>query len=239
MNKNLIFLKLCKNTKKPIHNSKITNKKSCFSYEQINKNMFNVGIHAEYSNLIILDIDVADKGIEEFEMYVKMYGEPLTVKQKTPKGGFHLLFNSTSDEYTEEQKNLIGKLKNKAKYRGKGVDIRIGKSGYIVCEPSKIDDKEYKFVRHYNNHKILDIPLSLLNWILEFEKDHIGTNLKLIMTMDEFRKICKKLSQQKFYNGTEWFKVTSCFKNLLNIYNNFDEEELQNIWDEWSEQGEK
>ena len=38
------------------------------------------------------------------------------------------------------------------------------------------------------------------------------------------------LSKPEYYNN-EWFKITSCFKNLINEYTNFTEDEINEIWD--------
>ena len=238
MNSNLLFIKLCKNTKEPIKKVLISNKKNALPLEKVNINLYNVGLHAGHNNLIVLDIDKKNDGIEEFQKYIDMYDEPQTVKQKSPNGGYHLIFNAVSTEYTTEENYLISLLKNKAGYRkGKGIDIRIN-NGYVVCEPSTIDDKEYKFIRHYKDNKILNIPVYLLNWLLEFDKPYERNELYLIMTRKELKKIVEMLSKPEYYNN-EWFKITSCFKNLINEYTNFTEDEIKEIWDKWSKQGEK
>jgi hypothetical protein len=121
-------------------------------------------------------------------------------------------------------------LKNKSKYRnGKGIDIRKD-NGYIVCEPSKIDDKKYKFIRHFNHFPILNIPSSLLTWLLEFETINKKQNdVKLIIKIDQLKPLLKL-----FDNNNEWFKVTTCMKNLIHEYNEFELVEVMEVWDEWS-----
>ena len=57
MNSNLLFIKLCKNTKEPIKKVSISNKKNALPLEKVNINLYNVGLHAGHNNLIILDID--------------------------------------------------------------------------------------------------------------------------------------------------------------------------------------
>ena len=184
----------------------------------------------------MVDVDKKNDGVEEFNKYISMYGEPLTVKQATPNEGYHYIFNSISSEYTEEENYLITLLKNKSKYRkGKGIDIRIN-NGYITSEPSTINGKEYKYIRHYNDNKILNAPLTLLNWLLEFEKPNINKNLKLMMNYDQLTILIIKLSKSKYYND-DWFKITSCFKNVINEYNEFNEDEIKELWDQWSKQG--
>ena len=58
------------------------------------------------------------------------------------------------------------------------------------------------------------------------------------MNTEQLNKLVVLLSEPKYYNN-EWFKITSCFKSLLNEYNNFTEDEIKEIWDKWSKQGEK
>jgi hypothetical protein len=56
-------------------------------------------------------------------------------------------------------------LKNKTKYRGKGIDIRTD-GGYVVAPPSVVNDVAYEVSR---NTKPIDLPPSLLKWLLEEE----------------------------------------------------------------------
>jgi hypothetical protein len=45
------------------------------------------------NNIIVLDVDEKDEGIEEFNKYIIEYGEPQTITQKTPSGGYHYFLN--------------------------------------------------------------------------------------------------------------------------------------------------
>ena len=232
MNSNLLFFKLCKNNKIPIKNEKFTDVKTSKPLNKINTNFYNVGISCKVNNLIILDIDVKDDGILEWANYIKEHNEPLTVKAKTPSGGFHFYFNSSSLNYTNEEIELINNLKNKSKYRNKGLDIRKN-NGYVACEPSIINSSKYEFIRHYKDNKILDIPLTLLKWLLEFEKLEKHTNEKLII-MDDIKQLINLLEMFENTNTKQWVKITACIKQLLHPYNNFNDEELKTTWDNWS-----
>ena len=147
-NKEFLFLKLSINTKVPIKNENFSDERNLKKITEINKRYYNIGLACGPNNILVLDIDEKNDGVDEWNNYISEFDEPLTVTQKTPNNGYHYIFNHFDDEYTEEENSLIKLLKNKAGYRNKGLDIRIN-NGYIVCEPSSINNKEYKFIRHY------------------------------------------------------------------------------------------
>ena len=62
--------------------------------------MYNVGLPCGANNLIVLDIDAKDNGIEEWEKYILEYGIPKTVCETTPNGGPHI---HHSTNYTIEE----------------------------------------------------------------------------------------------------------------------------------------
>ena len=140
--KELLFFKVIENTKRPIKNEKYSNPKTLKPLASINKDYYNIGLPCKVNDLLILDIDKKNEGLEEWAKYLTHNVEPLTVKQKTPNNGYHYIFNETNDLYTEEENILFKRLKNKAGYRNKGIDIRKG-NGYILCEHSTIDNKKY------------------------------------------------------------------------------------------------
>ena len=188
-NKEFMFLKLCSNTKVPIKNANFSDERNLKKITEINKRYYNIGLACGANNILVLDIDEKNEGLDEWNNYISEYDEPLTVKQKTPNNGYHYIFNEINDEYTEEENSLIKMLNNKSGYRTKGLDIRKG-NGYIVCEPSSINNKEYKFIRHYNDTKILNMPLTLIKWLLENEKPELinktyNNNILIIMKDEE------------------------------------------------------
>ena len=169
----LLFLKLSINSKIPIKNEKFSDKCNLKVISEINTRFYNVGLACGANNLLVSDIDEKHEGLREWADYVAQNDEPLTVKQMTPNNGFHYIFNDeTNNTYTDEENVLIKRLRTKAGYRKNGLDIRRG-NGYIVCEPSTINNKKYKFIRHYKDTKILNMPLSLIKWLLEKEKTEI------------------------------------------------------------------
>lgn len=234
MNPNLKFKKIVKNEKIPIIGESINDVTTLKQFHEINTNLYNIALVAQENNLIILDIDVKDDGLIEWNEYTSKHIDPFTVLEKTPSGGLHYYFIHNDPTYSEEHNNLISQLKQKNKYRGKGIDIKIN-SGYAVCEPSTFNNKPYKFIRHYNKYKFEKIPLTLLKWLLEFEihnKQAINSQVCLIKDCDEFKTL---LYSFRGVNSKQWLNITTATKHLLNEYNNLDSDEIKIIWDEWSQ----
>lgn len=224
---NFKFIKLSKNSKIPIKNECFKDAKPL---NTIDIKKYNIGLVAGVNNLIILDIDVKDGGIIEWNEYKKVNFEPYTMTQKTPSGGFHYIFLHTDPKYTPEQVELINRLKNKSKYRGVGLDIRKD-NGYIVFSPSTIEAKQYTLI---NDTQPALMPSALLKWLLEHEthqEETINNNLVLIRDIEEVKTILNKFNN---VSSSEWFSITTALKNLVHKYNNIQEETIKTIWDEWS-----
>ena len=241
--KELLFFKLSINSKVPIKNEKFSYERNLKKINEINTHFYNVGLACGANNLLVLDIDEKNEGLKEWADYVAQNDEPLTVKQKTPNNGFHYVFYETNDKYTDEENILIKSLRNKAGYRNKGLDIRKG-NGYIVCEPSSINNKKYEFIRHYKNNEILNMPLSLIKWLLEKEKTEIintSFNNNILIIMKDAEDLLCILNHLIEYvdNSKNWIKITAAIKNLLHKYNDFTELQLFDIWDYWSKKGNK
>lgn len=221
---NLLKIRVHRNAKEPV------NKKWNLKENMINSiSNFNIGIPTgKINNLICLDIDNKDNGIEEFNKYILEFGEPQTVKQSTPNGGFHYIFKYSSSFIT------INYLKNKTKYRNCGIDIR-SEGGYFVSAPSKIHDKEYKYIRDFDNYEVLEMPESLINWLLVNEDQNIKesrvykSNYNYNITDEIIVELLDKLPENYLNNYSDWLKITTILKNL----NKFD------IWDSWSRRSNK
>ena len=54
------------------------------------------------NNLLVVDIDVKDDGLNEFQKYVLEHGIPNTLAVETPSGGFHYYFNYASANPDDE-----------------------------------------------------------------------------------------------------------------------------------------
>lgn len=94
----------------------------------------SIGVHCRASGFLAVDVDPRNGGDQTWERLEEDYGdlEP-TCRQRTPGGGFHLLFADPSpgpDGWTrrhEDGGDVRGKL-------GAGVDLKC--NGYVVVDPS-------------------------------------------------------------------------------------------------------
>jgi len=234
--KNALKLKVKQNKKIPAvsgwRNTNNLNKK-------IDTNKFNVGIvTGEQNNLIVLDVDLKDEGISEFKKYIDEYGEPKTLKASTPNKGHHYYFKYTSSN-NDDQYLIKNCLLNKSKYRGKGLDIR-SNGGYILAEPSKIDENNYKFI---NNFDVLEMPTSLIKFLLidnikpNFKNNNIiksdvikqheyNNNIEFVINNDDLINMLNNLTNNYLNIFEDWLLITTCLKSC----NKFE------IWDNWSKQ---
>jgi hypothetical protein len=96
------------------------------------------------------------------------------------RGGYLYYFNATTkndnDNYIINQKII-----NTTKYRGVGIDIRCGQSGYAVTPGSRVYNKETKQIGFCNIEKdlpIIDVPSSLISWLTAFVPDKKTTTEK-------------------------------------------------------------
>jgi hypothetical protein len=111
---------------------------------------------------LIVDVDVKDRGMEEFCKYTNSFGVVPTLTVSTPSGGLHLYFNYNSKNPADDQK-IKSYLRTKTRFRGVGIDVR-GEGGYIVAPPSVINKRAYQIV---NSTGVIDIPSQLIDWLLE------------------------------------------------------------------------
>ena len=73
--------------------------------EPIDQAFYNTGIPTgPINNLLIVDVDVKDQGMEEFSKYIDSYGSPNTLTISTPSGGLHLYFNYNSKNPQDAEK---------------------------------------------------------------------------------------------------------------------------------------
>jgi hypothetical protein len=185
----------------------------------------NVGILTGHNNIMVLDVDTKDGGLEAFNEYVKIFGNIDTFCVKTCRDGYHYYFNATSKN-EKDDKNIKKKITNSTKYRGVGLDIRCGQSGYVVGPGSKVNGKVYTVEKDL---PIIDIPSSLLYWVTEFKKGKktatteskngkvydVKNDYEYEMTDEQFQDIMDKLDE-KFpdwvNNYSDWLIVTTVCK---------------------------
>ena len=198
--------------------------------KEINTNIFNVGlITGPINDIIVVDVDAKNNGIEEMEKYYAEFGEPQTIKQTTPNGGYHLIFKYTTSN-DDDQFLIDNYLKTKTSFRNVGIDIR-SKGGYIVLAPSKIDDKCYQMVE--GRTELLELPHSLIEFLLDGHKMNkkveeikhsYNSNFIYDISDNELIEMLKRLDESHYNNTNRWIKIT----NILYGLNKFV------IWNDWS-----
>ena len=239
---------------KLLPNDKVPPKNYCWSKDDklIVKNIEpnekqNVGILTGKNNIMILDIDVKNGGLDAFNEYVREFGNIDTYCVKTCRNGYHYYFNATSKN-NDDNELIKDKITNSTNYRGVGIDIRCGKSGYVVAPGSVVrvadsiksqgdfNDGKYTVCK---NMPIIDMPSNLISWLTAFKmtKPSKTKNDKKIasvgnaineyeydITDEKFEEIIYKLDSNYLNNYSDWLRVTTVCKC----------HEKFNIWDEWS-----
>ena len=229
---NYKFIKLNKNSKIPISGQRLT-QNDAHDLKDININFYNIGLLAGVNNLLILDIDDKNGGLLEWKQYLNENFNPYTMQQQTPGGGYHYIFKHYDDTYTEEENEAIRRLKNKAGYRNKGLDIRKGAGSYVVFNGSSIDSRHYKLINDLTPAKI---PLKLVLWLLEFETETKTAINNNIVLMDDTEQLKEYLKYFNMVSSRQWFKITTAIKNLLNYNDDLDADKIIKIWNKWSKQ---
>jgi hypothetical protein len=228
----LFKVRIIKNTKKPAEKGFFNKRIKSVS------DHFNVAIiTGELNNLLVIDIDAKDGGLEEWDKYIKKFGDIITVKQKTINGGWHYYFLfSHSDPSCAFLISTL--LLNRSKYRNCGIDIR-SVGGYIMCAPSVIDGKKYQFINSFKTTKVSEIPKSLILFLLEgsfgmnkkvlttkkkgeiIKNNIVKSDYVMVVNEDELEEVFKKLPQKYWDNFDDWLKVLTVSKNL-NMWDLFD-----------------
>ena len=120
----------------------------------------NWGLPCYENNLFVIDLDRHDEdkdGVVFFEKLCNDLGieKVETLKQTTPSGGVHLIFQSN-----DILRNIEGVANAFKDYPG--IDLR--NRNYIVVEPSQINGVSYKFE---NNLPPMPMPVVLQQYILD------------------------------------------------------------------------
>jgi len=227
---NLLKMRLVKNSKKPF-NSGWTNKNNLRT-DITTIYGYNVGIPTgRINNLLVVDIDIKDEGEIEFNKYISMYGDIQTLKVQTPSGGYHYYFNYMTDN-ANDQFLIDTCLLTKTKFRGKGIDVR-SNGGYVVGIPSTIDNIKYKLFNCNNNTPVINIPSTLIKFLLDTEYKIIKeTNNKNIKISKENNNKNIKINETIIKinnNDIEYIINDDVLINCLNMLNI----KYLNKYDEW------
>lgn len=186
----------------------------------------NWGLPCTPNNLFVLDLDVHDKdknGIDNFNKLLNdIYDIPIKVNlydifksdttiQDTPSGGIHIIFKTN-----ERLKNVSNGSNVFENYPG--LDIRT--DGYILVEPSVINDKYYK---------IFDdniIPGNMSNVLENFIINN--TSLKSEKKKEPYEKpkhvaVGDRDNQLFDYINSLYFKTRLDYEEILLLANHFNE----------------
>lgn len=160
--------------KKPIikqwEKTKLENYRNSIDYNK------DVGIlTGSKHNLLVIDIDVKDKGLETWNKWIDEFGIDETVIVRTPTGGFHYYFtcdDETANLYKTSCKSFI--------YNGQrvGIDIR-SDGGFVVVPPSKQGRKKYEWVKSLFDTMLSEVPEWLKNFLAPINKNLSYNNIIL------------------------------------------------------------
>lgn len=150
----------------------------------------NIGIiTGEASNVVVLDIDSQNKGVEKWLEMMKLNEEiPQTFTVKTGEGGYHYYF-----EYGPDLINF----NNRNKILGFSFDFRT--NGGMVVFPGSVGSSgnEYQVYDGYIDNKIIiaEMPIWIKKLLL---MDHIKKDLKIEPTLDLVNTQAAKLNVMLF-----------------------------------------
>jgi len=196
-------------------------------YWYTTNNKINIGLPATPNNLFILDLDVHNEnanGVENFkklinnisnaqiELEIEDYCD--TLIQKTPSGGMHIIYKTN-----DRLKNVLNNSNIFKDYPG--IDCRT--QGYIVVEPSSIDDRYYKFI---NNENVNEMPKELEEYILN------NTLSKDTIKKEPYEKpknveIGDRDNQLYSYINNIYYKTRLDYDEILCLANHFNETILE------------
>lgn len=198
-------------------------------------------ITGKVNNILVLDIDVKDNGLEEWQKYIKRNGEINTVTIVTPSGGLHYYFLYHSTNEANEQL-LREHLYTQTKLRNVGLDIR-SDGGYVVGPNSILNNKQYKYTS--KNSNLIEMSTELILWLIEGhanktpQKETPKTvsaktipsrcDLVYMISDEKLIEILNMLSQEYCDNYLKWLSVTNVLKGLNKI----------DIWDSFSKKSKR
>ena len=206
---NLKLIPIKPNGKEPLINWKMnyeTSSDQVFEWLLEEPNL-NWALPMNANDLFAIDIDMHGdvNGIENFKRLCKDLGisNIKTLVQKTPSGGYHLIFKSDDD---------LKKVKNSANTFNnyKGIDIRT--DGYILVYPSKINDVfyEYKTDNEDIMSQIATMPSKLKEFIL-------NSNVEYVEKTNTQRKTCDFYREGKVIDKGN--RDTEMFMYITTLYN--------------------
>lgn len=184
----------------------------------------NWGLPCTPNNIFAIDLDVHNKdknGIDSFNKIINDIRDfPITIDfydiysntkiQETPSGGIHIIFQSD-----DELKNVSNGSNVFKDYPG--IDTR--SDGYILVEPSIINDKPYHFIIDYDIAPMSD---ELKQFIIK------NANLKTDKKKEPYEKpkhvdVGDRDNQLFDYINSLYFKTRLDYEEILLLANHFNE----------------
>ncbi len=164
------LFKCQKNSKAPATQHGYLNAETNFNINEHSKKGYNIGLACSLSNIIVIDCDVDEtrefNGLKLLEELENKLGKlPKTLTQSTPRGGKHYFFTDNGIV------NPVGKI-------GNSIDIK--HKGYVLIEPSKINDKAYKFIDGVDKNGNLIIEHLPKEWIEFLNKSKSVSEMPII-----------------------------------------------------------
>lgn len=191
----------------------------------------NYGVLAgKINNIIIVDIDIKDNGLQKWEELTNEHELPDTYTVKTGTGGFHYYFN-----YNEVIKNKI-----KLKIDGISYGIDILTDGKFAVGHGSIHPVTRKQYTLYDSSPIADMPEWLLGLIVasytiskpaiinepSSSNEIVSTKIFYEIDNKEFDEALYTLDEKYLNDYDEWLKITTVCK-----FHN-----MKDSWDKWSKQ---
>lgn len=138
-------------------------------------NDLNIALRTgEISKVTVIDADIYKEVPEEYkvlkEEVIKQLEEVKTLSQNSARGGKHFFFT-----YDKDLRQMQGNIKANRKIDILHIDIR-NDGGYLLVEPSKFEQKGYKFVNL--GEEIKSMPDLLKKKLLELIEVEEGRNDK-------------------------------------------------------------
>ena len=176
-----------------------------------------------------------------------------TPTQKTGNNGLHYLFKVKGDVFDELPASITGLIYDNKKT---SIDFK-GKNQFMIVEPSKYDDKIYKWTTDIKTD-IQVMPQWLLDIIIGGQKTTLATTIlakrsPIITTIDNIKisddnvlsesdkeityndedieYLLTMLSDDRLNNYDEWIKVGMCLHNINKMY--------LLLWKKWSQKSNK
>lgn len=202
---------------------------------------FNVGLLTGRRNgITILDIDVQDNGLVEWNKFLKDYEEPKTVCAKTGSGGLHYFFKFNADiasvtKWTKKDESKVGwDIINE--------NEDFGAKQIVICPSfNRVTNGKYEWIRSPFECDLLEFPQEIFDYIEEnqfISKSILKENKKKERDLERDPSDNEEVSfnEVKFYvsclknkrsdDYSDWIKVGHILKN--------EGEEYRELWHEFS-----